>query len=388
MSERIVKRNQGEPSLLRDVFFVLAVFLLLRGALFGIVALGQNMVPERTDIASGDFKAFPGHEFWDGWARWDSGWYSKIVEQGYSIKGPQSSVVFAPLYPAVIRAVNPIVGNHWVAGLIISNLSFIVALLIILRLARLYLNKTAARLTIVYLLIFPTSLFYSAYYSESLFLLWSSLSVYFYLKKRYFLTGLFGLFASLTRVVGIALFAAYIIGLVWQQKDKLKKITKEVLWVLLIPLGLIVFSIILHIQVGQPLAWLTYQSGWNGWDSSLVSFILSGSDGFMQIYNWQYLDIIVSAVLLVFFIFFITKLAKRQDIDKALPAYSIILVMLPFSNGSFISLARYMVVAFPTFMMLADYSQRSGIANRLILFLSSALLVVYSVLFHNWYWVG
>jgi uncharacterized membrane protein YfcA len=140
--------------------------------------------------------------------------------------------------------------------------------------------------------------------------------------------------------------------------------------------------------VDQPLAWLTYQSGWTGWDSSIIAFLVSGSDGYMFVADWQYLDIMISALLLIIFSFLLLKLFNRKEVDKALPVFSFTMIIVPFLSGSFISLARYMIVVFPVFFLLADYSQRSNITNRLMLFSSSILLIIYTILFHNWYWVG
>ena len=63
-----------------------------------------------------------------------------------------------------------------------------------------------AALVVLLLLLFPTSIFFNAVYTESLFLLLSVASVYFIRKGRYREAGILGFLAALTRVTGVLLF--------------------------------------------------------------------------------------------------------------------------------------------------------------------------------------
>jgi Gpi18-like mannosyltransferase len=82
---------------------------------------------------------------------------------------------------------------------------------------------------------------------ESLFMLLILLSIYFFEKERYFLAGLFGGLATMTKTPGILLFFAY--GLVFLEKVlKTKKINWCWIGVFLIPLGLLAVFIIYAFQ--------------------------------------------------------------------------------------------------------------------------------------------
>src|SRR5258708_4931445 len=49
------------------------------------------------------------------WHRWDTGWYLKIAAKGYDAN--DGSIIFAPLYPALMGALGKFVGDTLLAGL-------------------------------------------------------------------------------------------------------------------------------------------------------------------------------------------------------------------------------------------------------------------------------
>jgi len=82
---------------------------------------------------------------------------------------------------------------------------------------------------------------------ESLFMFLILLSIYFFEKERYFLAGLFGGLATMTKTPGILLFFAY--GLIFLAKIlKTKKINWRWIGIFLIPLGLLAVFIIYAFQ--------------------------------------------------------------------------------------------------------------------------------------------
>ena len=115
------------------------MFVAWRVMLFGFVLLAGAMTKERPDRDADTFawQAFPGSYFWDGWARWDSGWFMTIVEHGYRLnRGGQSNVAFFPLYPYATVAASKLVGDPWAAGLVVSNASLLMSLFFLRRIAR------------------------------------------------------------------------------------------------------------------------------------------------------------------------------------------------------------------------------------------------------------
>lgn len=378
----------GRGGVLGDVLTILVIFLLWRGMLFGLDFVGGAMFDQRANNGNKDYQAFQGdHYFLDGWARWDSGWYKRIVERGYYIEGSQSNVAFFPLYPYAVKGVASLIGNHWAAGLLVSNLSLLLSLFFILGIARMYMDEEGSRRSLIYLLIFPTSFFFSAYYSEGLFLLTTSASLYFYLKERYFLCGVAGFLATMTRSTGVALIIAFVLGYLWNKRFRISQMSPSFLWVLLIPCGIVAFMAILKYQVGDPFAFVKYQAGWGrGFTFPLITFFR----GIKEI-DWTFphgyhnMDMFMNLITSIGFLVLPFFLLGKFDI--VLPIYALLLVVIPLTTGSLLSLMRFEVVAFPSFFALARLGENRS-TDRYIVFTFALFLGLYNLLFANWYWAG
>src|SRR5436190_2616232 len=119
---------------------------------------------------------------------WDSAWYVTIAQHGYfwhpAAEGG-TNVAFTPLYPFLISIVSTLLG--WVsfgwdwgnrtygtqlaAGLLISNVSFLVALVLLMRLLVTRLGRGGAAMIALALAALPLSFFFSAIYTEGPFLM-------------------------------------------------------------------------------------------------------------------------------------------------------------------------------------------------------------------------
>ena len=144
------------------VLLWLAVYVLLNGAgVIGarVLELGEGAV--KTDLIS--LSNIPGI-----WMRWDANYYLGIVERGYA--GYPGAAGFFPLYPLLIYVLKNVIGiNIAVAGVIVSNLSYLLSILLLYKIARLIKDDhTFALQSVLAMLIFPTSFFYFAIYAESL----------------------------------------------------------------------------------------------------------------------------------------------------------------------------------------------------------------------------
>jgi len=371
----------------RVAFTVIVLFVLWRGMLFAFDFVGTTMTTQRRPNPNKDYQAFKDNWFWDGWARWDAGWYKRIVDRGYYFEGGQSNVAFFPLYPLVTKAVAKVVRNPWAAGLLVSNASLLLALFFLNGIARMYFDQEGAQRSLVYLLVFPTSFFFSAYYSEALFLLTTATSFYFYLKARYFWCGLFGLLATMTRPTGVALFIAFLLGYLWNKRARPSQMNARILWILLIPCGLLVFMAILWAQVGDPMAFV---KGQEGWGRSFTFPLRTLLDEYAHI-DFSFprdlgnTDILMSLITSLLFLVLPLLLLGRCDVSLIL--YSLLLVLMPLSTGRVLSMMRFEVVAFPAFFALALLGKRQ-FADRLIVSTLAIFLGLYNLLFFNWYWAG
>jgi hypothetical protein len=104
---------------------------------------------------------------------WDGLWYRLIALEGYAGGTQSAKAAFWPLLPGIMRGGSEVTG--WTVdsvGYLVANLAFLGALLLLYRLILLdFGDATLARRTLWVLALFPTALFFSAVYTESLFLL-------------------------------------------------------------------------------------------------------------------------------------------------------------------------------------------------------------------------
>lgn len=162
------------PSLARGhVWQALIPFLATRLPLILAGTLSVAMLPLSRYVPS--YWIIPGTDrVFDAFSRWDAWHYTRIAESGFPATDPARAAFF-PLFPTIIRIVAEIQGRTdrpglFLAAIVVANICLVLATMALAALARLDLDSDDARRSVWYLLAFPTSLFLSAGYSESLFL--------------------------------------------------------------------------------------------------------------------------------------------------------------------------------------------------------------------------
>src|SRR5213593_2639747 len=141
----------------------------------------------------------------DVWARWDSVWFLRIAEHGYGAASGVASA-FYPLYPLTLAGLGRVLGGHYVlAGILVSLAATLASFMLLYRLAEDRLGAEGARRAVLYLAVFPMSLFLQAVYSESLFLALALAAFVLGERRRWLGAGVATGLAVLTRVAGVAL---------------------------------------------------------------------------------------------------------------------------------------------------------------------------------------
>ncbi|HUA44813.1 MAG TPA: mannosyltransferase family protein [Solirubrobacteraceae bacterium] len=320
--------------------------------------------------------------------RWDSVWYLRIAEHGYS--APMAPA-FYPLYPLLIRAGATLFGLPLVVGASISLVSAAVAVVLIYRLSRLDLNESQSRLTVLLIAFFPTALFLSAVYSESLFLALSVGSIYAARRERWAAAGLLGALAAATRPEGVLLVVP--LALLWP-RDRLRPAAA---WIGLVPAGLVAYMLYMAMSGHGLFAPLHAEAVWGRRFAGPLAGIVAAVHGIrgnlmtlQQGIPGQPHDLID----LGFLLFAVLGLAWcYQRLPLAYFAYGVVslaeAVSYPSGGGEpLLSLSRFVLVIFPVFM---GWGARLGDRRRLswaVLGLSAGLLAVFSGLWATWAWVA
>jgi hypothetical protein len=320
------------------------------------------------------------------WSRWDAGWYHAIAKDGYSFKaGETSNTAFFPAYPTIMRFIRPLLGSNraerWMlAGLVVSNVALVVALTYLWLLTRLEFDEGTARRAVLYLLVFPTTLFFSAVYSESVLLAFAIGSFYHARRGQWWIAGALGMGAALSRpqgfLVAVALAVEYALQCGWDWR----KIRLNVLAIPLVPLALGGFVAYLHYMQGAADAMVQSQNAWGmylqpQW-KTLAPFFFSGMD-----VKGTVIDLAFTAAYLALVIAIGFKLRASYT------AYSAACFFFITMWGSVESMPRYGLAIFPMFILLA-WLGRNQTFDRIFVPASAAIAAVFMAVFAVWNWVA
>jgi len=321
-------------------------------------------------------------------ARWDAVWYLRIAEHGYS--APMAAA-FYPLYPLLIRAGTTLFGAPLLVGASISVVSAAVALVLVHRLSRLDLDESQSRLTVLLIAFFPSALFLSAVYSESLFLALSVGSIYAARRERWAGAGLLGALAAATRPEGVLLVVP--LALLWP-RDRLRPAAA---WVAFVPAGLIAYMLFMAVSGHGLLAPFHAEAVWGRRFAGPLAGIVAAVQGIRGNLLTIQQGILMQPHDLIdvgFLLFAIVGLDScRRRLPFAYFAYGVVslagAVSYPSTGGEpLLSLSRFVLVIFPVFM---GWGARLGDRRRLswaVLGVSAALLAVFSGLWATWAWVA
>ena len=340
----------------------------------------------------------------DWTARWDSGWYNTIVYNGYVYSpGGQCNVCFFPLYPLLIRSLCILGTRPIIIALIVDHLAFLGGLIYLYALGRRVLpDRESAERTLWLLAFFPTALFYSAYYTESVFLFLSTATFYHGLRRQWVRAVLFAALASACRVPGVFLYGFLMMELLKNAGWSLATIFRAESWrnliqavrqqwatLLLIQasvLGLVGFMIFLYVRFGDPFLFSKMQIHWQRQNKGPIYYILDGLHTFcLNLYNGE-VKIISTCDLFCLLAGLALGVVAWRRLGESYGVYCLASLLLPAST-QLQSFSRYFCVVFPVFMALSLKLRNPGL-ERATLLTFSALLACFTAMFATWQWVG
>ena len=381
-------------------------------------------------------------------ARWDASWYLVIAHYGYRpelFPFTAERTAFFPLYPLGLRSISWLGVPPVLAGVMLSVAALAAALYGIHRLTTLELAASpslarigsgdVARLAVLLTAFAPMAFFFSAVYSESLYLALSVGVFWFARQGRWAWVGVLGGLAAATRSTGLALavpaLMLYLYGprrdrppdLVHRARSLLPRyrLRPDVLWLGLLPAGLAVYIGYLALAGGDGLSPFHVQQVWDrhfagpylgAWDG-----IKAGVEGLLQLTSLQsshsYLSSAVGDPLspasrvmtstavsashdVVLVAFLVAGVLATVGVLRKLPlaygAYVLTALALPLSypvrSQPLMSLPRFLVVLFPLTIWFATWLAARPRAQRPVLAVSALLMAFFAADFATWHWVA
>ncbi len=333
------------------------------------------------------------HELTNMLARWDTFYYFTIATDGYAWNPAvfhHENVVFFPLYPMLMRGGGALLGGHpLLAGLIVSLTAFTGALVLLYRLAVLEVGEEYAWRVILLISTFPFAVFYSAVYTESLFLLLSVGAFYAMRRGRLGWVVVCGVLAGLARPNGCWLALPLACLALWPPDRHTVDATarpqmrlRSALLAACVPIiGVAVFSGYLHIRVGDALAWVHGQAAWGmpllGRPSAPDPGKLPGQPSVTAVEVIVYIADIVAFFWAAASIWPITK---RFGLGYGV--WIAVNIFPPVVAHLFMSLGRFTSVMFPLFFLLATRVPRERLMKMAAAF--AVCQAVFAIWFFLW----
>jgi hypothetical protein len=287
---------------------------------------------------------------------WDGRWYDMVARNGYLlIPGHQSDPAFFPFFPLLLRMGHTLGLSYALSGVVISNLVLLGGLLVFYRLGRVFLPEPDAYRASVFAAIAPMGFTFSMVYPESLVFAAMALAGLAAIRGRWILCASCAVVATLARPQG-ALLVFPIAGAVMHAWPRLTPRARGLAaGAVAAPIAaLAAFPLYLSDVVGDPHAWSKAQQAWGrsfDWDGVVRAFgqlpARNGTD------HWLLRDALFCLAYVLLLV-----VAYRAGIPKGWIAASALMVLLPLETGSFISVARFGLLALAVFWGLGVVARR------------------------------
>ncbi len=382
------------PESREGIRYSLTVFIAVRLGLLILGLLAVELFPPLKPVSVPGWRAHPLPD--PGWQnaftsfeRFDALWFLRIASAGY--RAGDGSAAFFPLYPLAIRSVSWVMAGHpFGAALLVSNASIAGGLCVLYALTASERSIRTARRTVLLVALFPTSFFFFAPYSESLFLLLAVTTYWAARSRRWAAAGAAGALAALTRNVGVVLAPALLVEAFHQRTEGRGSALPGVGAAVAVALGTLAYLAYWWAKVGDWLAPLAQQANWQrtfSWPwatladgtRDAVRYLGTPNGGYWLI-DWLIVVPMVSAS--------VCALLRYR------PSYSVYLwggLLVPlsfvFADRPLMSMPRFVLPLFPAFWALAELTERWRVPQKAVAAAGAAGLGLLVVLFVNWYYI-
>lgn len=358
--------------------------------LMAIYAVGYPNGRAPIRVAEGEVANLP--------MRYDAGWYLSIATTGYEYFprrfDRQQNLVFFPAFPTLMSLGSLLVARQvlW-SGTLIAMLAFAWAARYLFRLARETMDEERAVVAVALLATYPFAVFYSAPYTEGLFLL-AMLGAWFHLRRdERWRAFAWGLLAGLTRPNGCLLsipLALIVVQPLWQHGSLRRPpggwaaLTDRLMVAAAPGFGMLLYSAYVYDLTGDPLMWIRLQVAWGRQNLGLVTFLAAEWQSVSQLGAYTYatsnvpdfMNVLAAALVAGA----IVPVWRRFG---AAPAALLVLNLAPsLASGGWLSVGRATAVLFPLFLWLADVLPARH--RTAAVAIGAGLQVFAAILFFTW----
>lgn len=316
------------------------------------------------------------------WQRFDANWYVSLAEHGYGhIPGDDH---FPPLFPLLIRVLQPIFGSAFLAGLFISHLAILYTLKLLYDVFVEWGGKTTGKRALVFFAIYPTFFFFFSSYSEPVFLVTALLAFQAMNRRSWAWAGFWIFCAITTRLQGVALMLPM---LYFMGRDP-PFLRKHAHWAGLIVAGMggLFYLYLRSIQVTSG-AVPFVEAVWGArivppWETYgyALKTILTGSATFIDILNWA-----VMTIFIILLVWGWRRIPLEYNLYTTLSIFIILIRIV--ETQPLISMSRYSLTLFPVFFALSLAGENPWV-RRAIIYISILLHLYLSGQFFIWGWVA
>ncbi len=313
--------------------------------------------------------------FLDGWVQFDGPEYLAIATDGYS----RRQIVWFPAYPAALRALERVVGDPVLAGVLVSAVAGLVATVLFWRWTeRVGMDPVGRWFALAALLLYPYGWFlYGVVYSDALFLAAAVAGFLAVERDHLWIAAIAGALATATRPSGFAV-AIGLVVLTLERHQVLVVPGPGAGWIhrlripvrvrpgamrarLAIPLlsisGLLAYMAYLAATWGDPIGFVTEQGRYH--DSGPGTLVKQQFfEAFSGGYDLRHLATTTAQALLV-----VAVLASVPAVGRRFgwgyATYTLGLALLPaVSVSTFMGAGRYLLPAFPCWALLGGWLSR------------------------------
>ena len=194
--------------------FLTSSFVMWKLGVVLLLVAAYVLIPARVNLWN-RFYSGDARTLYIPFCNWDGQHFLMLAERGYSDPAVQYFVGCYPLFPLSVALTNAVLLNPYLSALVNVTIFSFLFLWVYYAYARKFLPVDKARLAVVLLLLYPASVFLTAFYSEPLFLLCLFAFLFLYDCKHWG-APVFAMLLSLTKAHGLLVACAIVASLGWQ----------------------------------------------------------------------------------------------------------------------------------------------------------------------------